>query len=297
MSSMKHLYNVNDTIFGQGYRVKSIKAFSPSASTAIEEYLKKRPHEIYGSSAQFSWGSRNQREPGDLDIATRYPTKDAKALSAILNKHGYKTVHRTIPQFKSAKVEMWKNGKWVTLIDIQPLEIHQSERRDYTNATAVRPKRDSKTGLYVQTPNDQLRRKHSAILNKNMPEHRKKKDSHDFVALVNDLKVSEDVKKDARLMRNQYSFEDVMSSPWRSEGAWVIAERLEYEKGLENHSLNPATKNPITQTERKKIVRFMADNPHINPDDINITKTGEIYVENRSRQNTKSTNTRGRRIK
>lgn len=276
--SLKKLYNVNDTVFGDGYRIGSIKAFNSKASRELTNFLKKRPHEIYGSSAQYSQGSRNNRPPADLDIAINNVNKAAPAIATILRRNGYTVRIDRYPEYGAAQVVGKKGKVWDTLVDLQPLDRHQSEERQYTGATAVFPKKDKVSGLTIQSPNDQLRRKHSAISNPNMPEHRKLKDSYDFVALYGDLKVSDGLKKELKLYKGMPSFSEVMQTPWKGSPALVVARKLEREKKLPKGSLKKAAEPPLTDAQRRRWVKFAADHPEIDPDDINFDKNGRIVV-------------------
>ncbi|MDO4555495.1 MAG: hypothetical protein Q4B70_10155 [Lachnospiraceae bacterium] len=288
---MYKLYSVNDTVFGKGFKIASIKAFNKKAAAEIEAYLKKRPHEIYGSGPQASWGSKNQRRPADLDLGITNPKQAATELAKILKRNGYLVRVRYLPEYSSAKVETLRRGVWDTIIDLQPLKKHQTERMTNTNARPVPPKKDERTGLYIQSPSDQLRRKHNAILEKDMPEHRKVKDSYDYVAIVNDLQESENLKKDVKLLTGMPSFGEIMKTPWKSS-AWVLAEKLEREKGLDKKALDNAALPPLSNADKRKWVKFVTNHPDIDINKIDIGDDGEIYVNGRRYHSEKM---RGRR--
>ena len=281
----QQLYYVKDTIFGDGFRISKIKAFNQKAANGVENYLRNRKHEIYGSAAAYSQGSRNMRPPADLDVAVDNVDKSANAFSSILRNSGYQTRVHYYPEYKAAQIEYKTRAGWEVIIDVQPLAKHQSEVREFTGAAPVPPRRDPVSGLYIQNPSDQLRRKHSAVLNPEMPEHRKQKDSFDYVNLVNDMLVSESVKRDANILSGRVSWNDIMNTPMKPDNAWAISERVEREKGLDEHALDNAVKPPLTYGEKRRIVRYMANHPHIHPDDINITKGGKIFVVNRRGDN------------
>lgn len=278
--SLGRIYNVNDTIFGGKFSLRSIKSFSKQAAIDIENYLKKRPHEVYGSWAQHAQGSRNSRPPADLDVAVQSVPKSRDAMTSILRKNGYNVRQKNYPEYGAAQIEVFKKGYgWDVLIDLQPLKKHQSEKRDFTGASPVKPIKDKQSGLVVQAPSDQLRRKHSAISNPNMPEHRKQKDSYDFVALYGDLQVSEDLKRDAKLLRGPPSFKEVMETPWKGISTPALAKRLEKDKNLERGSLKEAARSPLTPAQKRKWVKFATAHPEYDLDDIDFDKNGNLYVK------------------
>lgn len=276
-NNIKYLYDVDDTVFGTGYRISLIRAINKPAANQLEAFFKKRPHEIYGSSSQYAQGSRNNRPPADLDVAINNVMKVAPIVASILKRNGYVVRIDKFPTYGAAQIVVKKGRVWDTLVDLQPLTKHQTERRT-TGACPVPPKFDKTSGLTIQAPNDQLRRKHSAVLEKNMPAHRRYKDSYDFVALSNDLKVSDDLKKELKLYKGMPSFDDVMTYPWKGDSSDVVANRLEKEKELPKGSLKKAARPPLTAAQKRAWVKFASAHPDINPDDINFDKNGKIVV-------------------
>ena len=81
-NNIKYLYDVDDTVFGTGYRISLIRAINKPAANQLEAFFKKRPHEIYGSSSQYAQGSRNNRPPADLDVAINNVMKVAPIVAS-----------------------------------------------------------------------------------------------------------------------------------------------------------------------------------------------------------------------
>ncbi len=140
--------------------MRSIKRLNPSQSDAIQRYLSGIDHEIYGSSAQAAWGSRLQRSPADLDVAVRNVRKSAYYLITILERYRDGNQYRLKfkPEYGSAYIEMFDPQKkmWDTIIDIQPLNDHKSQKPDAIrlkgNGKYPDPYADKSSGPVTQQP-------------------------------------------------------------------------------------------------------------------------------------------------
>jgi hypothetical protein len=282
----------NDLVYEDYYVIKNIKRFNHSQAEALISYLSGIRHEIYGSSAQASWGSRIQRNPDDLDVGVNDVRKSAYYMLRILVKYrdGNQYQLRFKPEFGSASIVMWdsKTNQWNTIIDIQPLKEHQEQKPDSIRLKGKRtypdPYVDQTTGLTIQSPNNQYLRKLNAVSNPNLAEKRKEKDSKDMVNLHRDFVDSEKLKRDANILRWDWrELHDISKRKKRYVDPTDVSE-LELGEQLEKiHNLPESTfgnpyDRPLTKKEKKKFVWTAVKNPDVPLDKINIGKDGNIRI-------------------
>ncbi len=270
---------------------------NPSQADAIQKYLTGIAHEIYGSSAQASWGSKNQRNPADLDIGVSNVRKSAYYLLTIMERFrdGNQYRLRFKPEFGSAAIEMFdtKSNMWDTLIDIQPLKDHQSQKPDTFKlkgkGTYPDPYSDKRSGLTIQSPNNQYLRKLNAVSNPDLADKRKLKDSVDMVNLHADFRESEKLKRDARILRWDWSeLHEISKKEKRYHDptnltALELGEQLERIHDLPDSTFGNPYDRPLTKKERKKWVWTAVNNPNVPLKDIDIDKKGSVRIKNKQK--------------
>ncbi len=273
--------------------MRSIKRLNPSQSDAIQRYLSGIDHEIYGSSAQAAWGSRLQRSPADLDVAVRNVRKSAYYLITILERYRDGNQYRLKfkPEYGSAYIEMFDPQKkmWDTIIDIQPLNDHKSQKPDAIrlkgNGKYPDPYADKSSGLTVQSPNNQYLRKLNAVASPDLAAKRKLKDSKDMVNLHRDFVESEKLKRDANILRWDWrEMHEIGKKKKRyydptNLSAMELGEQLERIHELPESTFGNPYDRPLTKKEKKKWVWTAVKNPEVPLNNIDIDKKGNVRIK------------------
>ena len=270
------LYSESDTIFHNGQDFGRISRLNDCAQKKLINYIKNRPHEIYGSYAASVWGSKNQRNPNDLDIAAVNVKKTATGIFDILKSCGYVPKLIFNPEWGSAAVQLYDQEKkeWDTIVDVQPLSEHQ--KTEYENIKSRSASPGEYGGLSTQSPNDQLRRKANSIYG-DTPEHRVEKDSYDYISTLSDLAESNQLKGHAEIMRGEI--------PERSRFSHldvaIEAMRVSKNKGVPFSDLAPALRDQTTNPMERNFLKFAVMNPKANLDDIDVDQYGNVYYKDR----------------